>query len=319
MAAAPLLADDSILVISSMTRTYWRFAALLLLPACLWAQQPAAPQHAASPAAASALPPMAAPPTGPAPNNPNAATFIGGGTNGAAPLLPPALQPNPHALRVYVETPNGPDAQQIAGLMQQYLFESHQVVVTENESNASVILKGIVYRQPKPAQLKRDAARRRREERALAAARRREERAIAQGGQPSAGGGNQGGASYINPTQIPSVGSTASSAGTAGAGAGSYGGGSAAFSGGGDGESSLPSMDSLLNPGLTDLHNYRYRLDLELVNPDGDLVWISGRGAYAPRFTSANQAVSQSLQPMLDLLHQLTHRGKKPSAHTPAS
>jgi hypothetical protein len=315
MAAAPPLADDSILVISSMTRTYWRFAALLLLPACLWAQQPAAQQHAASPAAASALPPMAAPPTGPAPNNPNAATFIGGGANGAAPLLPPALQPNPHALRVYVETPNGPDAQQIAGLMQQYLFESHQVVVTENESNASVILKGIVYRQPKPAQLKRDAARRRREERALAAARRREERAIAQGAQPSAGGGTQGGASYINPTQIPSVGTASSGS----AGAGSYGGGSAAFFGSGDGESSLPSMDSLLNPGLTDLHNYRYRLDLELVNPDGDLVWISGRGAQAPNFTSANQAVSQSLQPMLDLLHQVTHPGKKASANTPAS
>ncbi len=316
MDAAPPLADDSIWVISSMTRTYWRFAALLLLPACLWAQQPAAQQHAASPAAASALPPMAAPPTGPAPNNPNAATFIGGGADGAAPLLPPALQPNPNALRVYVEMPNGPDARQIAGLMQQYLFASHQVVVTENESNASVILKGIVYRQPKPAQLKRDAARRRREERALAAARRREEQAIAQGAQPSPGGGNQGGANYINPNQIPSVGGTASSGD---AGAAAYGGGSAAFYGSGDGESGLPSMDSLLNPGLTDLHNYRYRLDLELVNPDGDLVWISGRGAQAPNFTSANQAVSQSLQPMLDLLHQVTHPGKKASANTPAS
>ncbi len=307
--------NDSILVIFPMTRPYWSFAALLLLPACLWAQQPAAQQHAAAPAAASALPPMAAPPTGPAPSNPNAATFIGGGADGAAPLLPPALQPNPNALRVYVETPNGPDAQQIAGLMQQYLFESHQVVVTENESNASVILKGIVYRQPKPAQLKRDAARRRREERALAAARRREEQSIAQGAQPSPGAGTQGGASYINPNQIPSVGSTASSGG---AGAAAYG-RSSTYTGESDGESSLPTMDSLLNPGLTDLHNYRYRLDLELVNPDGDLVWISGRGARAPRFTSANQAVSQSLQPMLDLLHQVTHPGKKASANTPAS
>lgn len=265
---------------------------------------------------------MAAPPTGPAPNNPNAATFIGGGVNGAAPLLPPALQPNPHALRVYVETPNGPDAQQIAGLMQQYLFESHQVVVTENESNASVILKGIVYRQPKPAQLKRDAARRRRQVRALAAARRREEQAIAQGRQPSQGSGNQegagqGGVSYINPNQIPSVGSSASSAGSS-AGAAAYGGSSVYNFGDGDGESGLPSMDSLLNPGLTDLQNYRYRLDLELVNPDGDLVWISGRGSQAPHFTSANQAVSQSLQPMLDLLHQFTHPAKKSPSPAPA-
>ncbi|MGH9534068.1 MAG: hypothetical protein ACRD2E_04335, partial [Terriglobales bacterium] len=142
-------------------------------------------------------------------------------------------------------------------------------------------------------------------------ARRRAEQAIA-------AGDDGGGASYVNPSQIPSVNSAsaATAAGAADAAGGNYGDGAYA-DGGDDGENSLPSMESLLNPGLTDLKHYQYRLDVELVNPDGDLVWISGRGAQALPFAAAGQAVSQSLQPMLSLLGQLTHRTPSGTAKAP--
>lgn len=296
-----------------MWRSSWCIAMTLALAAALWGQNagPTASQKpASSPSSGAAqLPPMAAPPTGPVPDNPTAATFLGGSAaEGAAPQLPPALRPNPNALRVFVQLPNGPDARQIAGLMQQYLFNSHAVVVTENASNASVILKGEIYRRPIAAAEAphASAAARRRARQAAARRREQEEQAAA----AAADGGTAGnGVSYISPSQIPAPGSGASlnSGMDADNSAGALT--NAGYSAGDDddGELGLPSMASLLNPGLNDLHNYAYRLDLELVNPDGDLVWISGRGSEAPKFLNANAAVAQSLQPMLNLLDQITH------------
>lgn len=292
-----------------MLRSVFCAATALALTASLSGQNPSRPASANSAASTSApaaqLPPMAAPPSGPAPSNPNAATFLGGGAgDGAAPLLPLALRPNPHALRVFVQLPNGPDARQISGLMQQYLFNSHEVVVTENASNASVILKGTIYRQPLAATTPaasssaRRRARRRAEEEAAAAA------------------ADNGGVSYISPSQIPAPGSGASLNSTANLDSAYNATGDASL-GSDDGEASLPSMASLLNPGLTDLHEYHYRLDLELVNQDGDLVWISGRGNEAPKFQPANAAVAQALQPMLNLLDQLTHPPKSAAAKAP--
>lgn len=296
-----------------MWRSFWCIAVTLALAAALWGQSagPAGSQKpASSPSSGAAqLPPLAAPPTGPAPDNPTAATFLGGSTaEGAAPLLPPALRPNPGALRVFVQLPNGPDARQIAGLMQQYLFNSHAVVVTENASNASVILKGEIYRQPIAAAAPHaSAAARRRARRAAARRRAQEEQAAAAAADGAAA--DNGAVSYISPSQIPAPGSGASLNSGMNTDNGASALGNAVYSAGNDddGEYGLPSMSSLLNPGLNDLHNYVYRLDLELVNPDGDLVWISGRGNEAPKFLNANAAVAQSLQPMLNLLDQITH------------
>lgn len=294
-----------------MLRSFFCAATALALAMSLSGQNPSRPASAnaaASPSAPAAqLPPMAAPPSGPAPNNPNATTFLGGEAgDGAAPLLPPALRPNPHALRVYVQLPNGPDARQIAGLMQQYLFNSHEVVVTENASNASVILKGTIYRQPIAPKAASASARRRAQR--LAARRR--------AAQAAAAAPDSGGVSYISPSQIPAPGSGASLNSSASLDSAYNAAGDAPFADD-DGETSLPSMASLLNPGLTDLHEYHYRLDLELVNPDGDLVWISGRGNEAPHFQPANAAVAQALQPMLTLLDELHHPPKAAAAKEP--
>jgi hypothetical protein len=57
----------------------------------------------------------------------------------------------------------------------------------------------------------------------------------------------------------------------------------------------------------TDLSRYRYRLNLRLVNPDGDLVWMSGQGREALPYAAADAAVGQTLAPMFKALTALEH------------
>ncbi|HZT74119.1 MAG TPA: hypothetical protein VE996_10735 [Terriglobales bacterium] len=265
------------------------FAPVFLLAAALGGQQPA--NSAANP-----VPPLAAPPA-PMP-----------AASAPEPSLPAALAPNPNALRIYVQGLQGPDAEQIAGLIAQDLFQSKQVVVTENASNANLILKGVIYRRlDVPATAK--SAHRRAQRRAAT------HRATA----VSEPVGTSGDVSYINPQAIPDA-STGTGGGAAMPPASEY---SASGMPGADTaldlDPNLPSLGSLLNPGPTDLSRYQYHLDLELIAPDGDLVWISNRGPGAPQFAAANQAVATSLQPMLDLLEKSAQKPAPTAAAQPAA
>lgn len=263
-------------------------AMLLLLPLGLLAQQaPASP----------ATPPMAAPPT------PMAAAAPSGG----AANLPAALAPDPNAPRVYVQGLQGPDAAQIAGLIEQDLFNSKRVVVTEIANNASLILKGTIYRRV------RASAKPTKRSRVAHSGRHVDEARRAATDATADAGGDTGGVSYVNPKSIPSAdaGATDSAASSAPSPAYSQLGqaNSDRYGAGVDDSADLPSLSSLLNPGITDLSRYQYRLDLELVDPDGDLIWISGRGLDAPSFTTADQAVQNGLNPMLQLLEKYPKRG----------
>lgn len=263
---------------------------LALVPAGLAAQQ------RQTQAGATAVPPLAAPP---APLAPAAEAAAG-------PALPPALAPNPNALRLYVENLQGPDASQIAGLIEQNLFESKQVVVTENASNANLVLKGTIYRRLIP-------------QRAVAKTRRRPRHGASATRPATAGlqGPDDNGVTFVNPKTIPDANSPTDGAMVDGAMAADSGGNS--YDSGQEYENQeLLSLGSLANPGITDLGKYQYRLDLELVDPNGDLIWISSRGLNGPSFSSANDAVEASLQPMLKLLEKTTKNSgaaSQPASH----
>lgn len=267
------------------------FAPVFLLAAALAGQQPA--NSAANP-----VPPLAAPPA-PMP-----------AASAPEPSLPAALAPNPNALRIYVQGLQGPDADQIAGLIAQDLFQSKQVVVTENQGNANLILKGVIYRRVDvPATAAKFAHRRARRRAAT-------HRATAATEAPL---GSSGDVSYINPQAIPDAGAGAGG-GTALSTASEYGASGAPGADTALGlDPNLPSLGTLLNPGPTDLSRYQYHLDLELIEPDGDLVWISNRGLEAPPFAAANQAVATSLQPMLDLLEKSAQKPAPTAAAQPAA
>lgn len=53
-------------------------------------------------------------------------------------------------IRVFIGRLTGVDATSIRGLLTQALFESKKVVITENQSNASLILQGRVLRRQIP-------------------------------------------------------------------------------------------------------------------------------------------------------------------------
>lgn len=162
-------------------------------------------------------------------------------------------------LRVYVDSLTGTDATAIAGLITQSLFDSKQVVITESQTNASLILRGSIEREPIP---QTQTASRRSRSRANAA-------------RATAGISTDGAAPPpgldMPVTELPSVTDTL---GTMGA--------------------------------PTDMTQYRYRLNLQLVNPDGDLIWMSGQGRQALPFQDADDAVQQTLQPMMGVVGQLT-------------
>jgi len=171
----------------------------------------------------------------------------------------------PSVLRVYIDTLQGSDAQALAGLIKQALFDSRQVVVTETESNASLILKGMVSREPLPEAHRTSTASRR------------------HSGARTASPGS--------PANVVDLDQLGSSAGNATA---------LDLASTGSGLPPLPGLDS-----STDLTKYHYRLDLEVVNPEGDLVWMSGRGRQALPYQGADDAVARTLSSLLTALPQL--------------
>jgi hypothetical protein len=166
-------------------------------------------------------------------------------------------------LRVYIDTLSGADASALQALLTQALFDSKKVVITENQSNASLVLKGQVLRQmPAAASSGRKDSRRR---------------------KSSAGAGAPTGLD-VPVTDLDQTGGA-----------------------------SLPPSPLLLdmNP-VADLSKYQYRLDLRLLNPQGDLVWMSGQGDQAPSFASAQTAVQATVTPLLAALTAL-----QPASSTP--
>ncbi|TAN24587.1 MAG: hypothetical protein EPN33_02150 [Acidobacteria bacterium] len=177
-------------------------------------------------------------------------------------------------IRVYIGTLNGADATAIQGLLTQALFESKKVVITENQGNASVILQGRVLRRAIPVSPVGKAGKKRRSHKAAAPDTTapsviQDLQALNQGGSiRNLDNGTLGGSSALNAL-------------------------------------GMPSLNTDLNGGEEDLSQYQFRLYLQLVNPDGDLVWMSGEGGQAPPFSSAGEAVNATVQPMLTAIASL--------------
>lgn len=196
----------------------------------------------------------------------------------SATIAPPAS-----VVRIYIENLSGADATALAGLITQALFQSKQVVVTTNESNASLILRGSVLREPIPhASDTSESAR----------------RGAKRHGAPSSAASDNAPTSSpfgdsVNVTALPPLPGAAGSADSSGLGSAEDAAGLA-----------LPSLGGMDSP--ADLTQYRYRLNLELLNPSGDLLWMSGQGAQALPYQDADDAVSRTLTPMLTAVQQLS-------------
>lgn len=196
-------------------------------------------------------------------------------------------------VRIYVANLNGADANALAGLITQSLFQSKQVVVTTNASNASLTLQGSVTRQPIEEEAHRSTTRSRRPARSSAS-----------------GTGNRAGSASpfgdnARVTELPPLGGSSDSGSMAAAAPGA------------------PLLSGDLNLPLSglgdmnasaDLSHYRYRLNLELVNPGGDLVWMSGQGRQALPYQDADDAVVRTLAPMLALVRQMSTENATSSA-----
>jgi len=177
-----------------------------------------------------------------------------------------AVAPPATVMRVFIDTLTGADTTAISELLAQALYQSKQVVVTENQSNASVTVRGEVVRELPPAP--RSTSRRHsttRQKSATAAT-----------------------------TMAPS---TADDMGTAEA---------AAPPGLNLNDFNLTALSSPEAAGTpVDLSQYRYRLNLEILDPAGDVVWMSGRGTQAQPFQTSQAAVTQTVQAMLSALARL--------------
>jgi|GEM_PF-2781101 len=180
----------------------------------------------------------------------------------ASALAPTATIAAPASVvRVYVDALTGTDAQAMAGLITQALFQSKQVVVTDQSSNATVILKGRIERKPLAAPPPTRTAKRGAK---TPKVRNLDALDAAADGLPAA------------PPPNPGLDA---------------------------GLSDLPPLPDL--GASTDLSQYTYRLDLQAVNPSGDLVWMSPLGTEALAFQPAESAVSATLQPLLSTLKSL--------------
>lgn len=174
------------------------------------------------------------------------------------------IKPPASVLRIYINPLSGLDAAALNGLVMQTLFQSQQVVVTTNQSNASLILQGRVLREPAAA---------------ATPPHRRRPRA-----KPPAGING-------NVTDITALGNDGEGA-------------TAAASPLPDGDLALSGLS--LDPNApVNLNQYRYQLQLQAVNPDGDVVWMSGQGDEALPFLPAAQAVAQTLKPFLQTVTAL--------------
>lgn len=204
-------------------------------------QMPAAPTVAASPAPAATAPELSS-------------------SNGGL-IAAPA-----DAVRIYIDNLTGADTTAVSSLLAQALYQSKQVVVTENQSNASVSLRGEVVRELPPTP---QAASRKRSRTRPAAA--------ANGGAEAAEAGANDGLASASGADTPDLNGF-----------------------------SLTALPGLANPGApVDLSQYRYRLNLELLDPAGDVLWMSGRGEQALPFQTATAAVNQTVSSLLQALAAL--------------
>lgn len=177
-------------------------------------------------------------------------------------------------IRVYIGTLNGADATAIQGLLTQALFESKKVVITENQGNASLILQGRVLRRAIPVSPTDKAGKKRRSRQSAAP-------------------------DTTDPSVIQDLEALNQGGGVTNLDGGAMGANSSLNSLG------MPSLSADLNGGEQDLSQYQFRLYLQLVNPDGDLVWMSGEGGQAPPYSSAGDAVTATIQPMLTAIASL--------------
>lgn len=184
-----------------------------------------------------------------------------------------AVDASSGVIRVYIGTLNGADATAFQGLLTQALFESKKVVITENQGNASLILQGRVLRRPIPAPPSEKTNKRRRSRKTTTA-------------------------DTTDPTVIQDLEALNQSGAVTN------------LDGGATGVSAMnalgmPSLRAGLNGGEEDLSQYQFRLYLQLVNPEGDLVWMSGEGGQALPYSSASDAVDATVQPMLTAIASL--------------
>lgn len=217
-------------------------------------------------------------------------------TTTATPAPSVAIAAPASVVRVYVANLSGADASALAGLITQALFQSKQVVVTNNQSNASLTLQGSVTREAI------------RESSATAKRSTRRTRRSASG---AASGETTSGSPFGDNAKITELPPLGGNSGTIAAAPAE---GSADLLGGSLGLDLTPLGD--MNA-ATDLSHYRYRLNLELVNPGGDLVWMSGQGREALPFEDADDAVARTLAPMLALVHQMSAENAAATSPTP--
>ncbi|MGH9393525.1 MAG: hypothetical protein ACRD1E_05095 [Terriglobales bacterium] len=149
-------------------------------------------------------------------------------------------------VRVYVDNLTGADAQAVAGLLTQALFQSKLVVVTDQAANATVILKGRVERKP-----------------------------IAKTSAKTVAGSARRTPKVRNLDALDAAATAMPD---------------------------LPQIPDLSLGSSTDLSQYVYRLDLQAVNPAGELVWMSGLGKEALQFEAAEAAAGDTVQPLLATL-----------------
>lgn len=240
---------------------------------------------------------------GPAPAATNAS---GGYGNAGAATASPAAEDYEQSetvgvpsgvIRIYIANLSGADNQAISGLLTQSLFQSKQVVITENQSNASLILSGQVWREAKAAaRSTRSRARRR------PASRRTTVPATDSSRQPSSDTDMGAITPPPNAVSLPVDPSSGMSNGSGFSNEAQSSPGGLGADGLGAGLGLAPLGN---NGSPADLNAYRYRLDLQLVNPQGDLVWMSGRGDKALPFEAATQAVAQTVAPMLSSIQAL--------------
>ncbi|MGH9487161.1 MAG: hypothetical protein ACRD04_06165 [Terriglobales bacterium] len=192
-------------------------------------------------------------------------------------------------IRIYISNLSGADATALQGLLTQSLFESKKVVITENQANASLILQGRVVRilppLPSPAHTSRRHSRH----------------------HPATGLADTTDPQVIKDLQgvkITNLDALNGGADTTADAATSLGADNADL---GPGALTLPPLN-FEQDSPADLGTYQFRLDLQLVSPDGDLVWMSGQGDQAPPFASAGKAVQAVVPAMLAAI-----AGLKPS------
>ncbi|MGH9484599.1 MAG: hypothetical protein ACRD1F_06045 [Terriglobales bacterium] len=190
----------------------------------------------------------------------------------------PAVAPS-GIIRVYIGSLSGADATPIQGLITQALFESKKVVITENQGSANFILQGQVLRRTPPAPIAATTTngKTKRRSRRKAAASDTTDPSVIHDLQAL----NQSGeVTDLDNFTAANDGSSLNAAG-------------------------LTSLSMDLGNRQEDLSRYQFRLYLQLVSPDGDLIWMSGEGSQAPAFSPAGDAVNATVQPMLSAIANL--------------